>query len=141
MASYLNVFTIESYDEVHSLWKETEEIGLTECDTKEGIRAYLLRNPGMSFIAKDGDVLVGAVLCGHDGRRGYIHHLAVCKDYRRQGLGRQLVDHCLSALKKERINKCHIFIFNTNDKGVDFWKAVGWKQRSDIHIISRDIKI
>jgi len=132
-------FTIDFYEEVYRLWQETEGMGLTECDTKHGIEAYLLRNPGMSFVARSGNDIVGAVLSGHDGRRGYVHHLSVRKDFRNQGLGRQLVEHCLSALKRAGIHKCHIFIFNSNADGIDFWKAIGWEQRSDIGIISKYI--
>jgi putative acetyltransferase len=135
----ISQFTIESYDDVYSLWQNTEGIGLSECDTKEGISTYLERNPGMSFIAEVNGEIVGAVLCGHDGRRGYVHHLAVRKDFQNQGLGRQLVEKCLSVLQKIGIKKCHLFIFNNNIGGIDFWKSIGWTQRSDISIVSKNI--
>lgn len=139
MAYYITQFTIESYDDVYSLWQNTEGIGLSDSDTKESISAYLLRNPGMSFVAEMDGQIVGAVLCGHDGRRGYVHHLAVRKDFQNQGLGRQLVEKCLSVLQKIGIKKCHLFIFNNNSGGIDFWKSMGWTQRSDISIISKNI--
>lgn len=139
MTYSISQFTIESFDGVYSLWNQTEGIGLSECDTRQGLDAYLSRNPGMSFIAEANGEIVGAVLSGHDGRRGYVHHLAIRKDFQNQGLGRQLVEKCISALKEIGIGKCHIFIFNDNSNGIDFWKSIGWTQRSDISIISKNI--
>jgi putative acetyltransferase len=86
-----------------------------------------------------GGRVVGAILAGHDGRRGYIHHLAVHPGRRRQGLGRRLVECALSALRAAGIQKVHIFIFNTNAAGIAFWKSVGWTPREEIGVISRAI--
>lgn len=133
-------FTIEHYDDVRALWQGSEGVGLSEADEREHIASYLQRNPGMSFVATSDDSVIGAALCGHDGRRGYIHHLAVHPDYRRQGVGRQLVDRCLAALRTVGIQKCHLFIFNDNVSGIKFWKNVGWIYRSDISIISKTIE-
>lgn len=133
-------FSIEAYDQVISLWLLCEGIGLSRADSKSNIRYYLERNPGMSFIAQYNDVIVGAILSGHDGRRGYIHHLAVHPDYRKEGIGRALVENCLVALQSIGIQKCHLFIFNDNTKGIHFWNKVGWTQRSDISLISKAIE-
>ncbi len=113
-------FGIDQYDSVLALWQQCEGVGLSSADSRECIRSYLERNPGMSFAAtKDGSV-VGAVLGGHDGRRGLIHHHSVHPGFRRQGLARQLVDKCVRALKNAGIRKCHIFIFNDNIDGIEF---------------------
>jgi N-acetylglutamate synthase len=90
--------TIAHYDEVMALWKKAETIGLSSADGQEKIKVYLARNPGMSFIAKKNGVIVGAALCGHDGRRGYLHHLAVAESHRKEGIGRKLVDSYLESL-------------------------------------------
>lgn len=127
------------YDDVLALWKQCEGIGISEADSRESIMSYLARNPGMSFIAQAHGRPVGAVLAGHDGRRGYIHHCAVHPNCRRQGIGRQLVNRCLDALKDAGIQKCHIFIFNSNDDGIAFWKSMGWTTRTDISVLSRTI--
>jgi len=132
--------TIDMYDRVISLWKQCEGIGLSSADARENIEAYLTRNPGMSFIASVGEKIVGAVLCGHDGRRGYIHHLGVDPNYRRSGIGRQLVEKCVSALKAAGIQKCHLLIFQDNFDGICFWKRTGWTHRSDIRVISKFIE-
>ena len=132
--------TIAAYDDVLALWRQCEGIGLSEADSRESIQAYLQRNPGMSFLATAERAVVGAVLCGHDGRRGYIHHLAVHPRFRRRGIGRQLVDRCLRALQQAGIRKCHLFIFNRNRDGIAFWEDVGWTPRSDISVISKSIE-
>ena len=132
--------TIHDYDDVMALWKKSEGVGLSDADNREDILAYLDRNPGMSFLARDRKgVVIGAVLCGHDGRRGYIHHLAVHPAHRRKGIGRDLVEKCLAALKDAGIRKCHIFIFNENQSGIGFWEKIGWESRFDLYIMSRAI--
>jgi ribosomal protein S18 acetylase RimI-like enzyme len=135
----ISTFTIDAYDQVIALWQQAEGVGLNSADSRESIQTYLERNPGMSFIAEQDGTLVGAVLSGHDGRRGYIHHLAVHPDYRRQGLGRKLVDRCLAALQEVGIQKCHLFIFNENVDGICFWESVGWTRRVDIGVMSKNI--
>jgi N-acetylglutamate synthase len=135
----IHPFTMEVYDRVYALWQQCEGIGLSEADSPASIQAYLNRNPGMSFIATAGGIVIGAALCGHDGRRGYLHHLAVHPRARRRSVGRQLVDQCLGALRREGIQKCHIFVFNQNQDGIAFWKSVGWTPRAEIGLISRSI--
>lgn len=132
-------FSIKSYDAVYALWQECEGIGLSQADSRERIKAYLKRNPGMSYIAVSGNVLVGAVLGGHDGRRGYIHHLAVDPGYRRRSLGRRLIQRCLKALAQASIQKCHLFVMNHNREAMAFWQSVGWTPRKDISVMSRNI--
>jgi ribosomal protein S18 acetylase RimI-like enzyme len=134
-------FVMDAYESVLALWQQCEGIGLSEADSPESIRAYLARNPGMSFIATADGAVIGAVLCGHDGRRGYIHHLAVNPDSRRRSVGRRLVNECLNALRREGIEKCHIFVFNHNQDGIAFWKSVGWTPRSDISLVSKSIEV
>jgi len=130
----------EDIAEVLALWKNTDGVGLDpELDTRRGIKAYLKRNPGLSFVALDGSRLVGAALCGTDGRRGYLHHLAVKPSHRRRDVGRHLVERCLAALRRIGIDKCHIFIFKENRSGILFWKKIGWRDRKDLGIMSRPI--
>lgn len=133
-------FHLTDYASVHALWEACEGIGLhDDVDSRDGIARYLERNPGLSFVARDGDRIVGAVLAGHDGRRGYLHHLAVHPDARHRGLGRQLVAAALAALRAEGIAKCHIFVFRDNPAGRAFWESCGWHLRQDIDLLSISI--
>lgn len=132
-------FTIEFYDKVYGLWSGCDGVGLSNADSRENVEKYLLRNPGMSSIAVVDGRVVGAVLAGHDGRRGYIHHLAVSDGYRRNGIGRMLVEECLLQCKKNDLAKCHIFIFRDNSAGESFWKSIGWTLRDDLHIVSKTL--
>jgi len=127
------------YDQALEIWKESEGICLSEVDSRECILFYLQRNPGMSFVAEGENGIAGAVLCGHDGRRGYLHHLAVKKEARGRGVGRRLVEKCLDALKGAGIKKCHIFVLADNDEGLQFWDELGWQRRKDIVLLSRHI--
>ena len=128
-------FRIEDYDAVIALWRRTEGVGLSESDTRPAIAAYLRRTPRFSFVAEKNGRIVGAVLCGHDGRRGYLHHLAVARQHRRRGIGRQLVNACLAKLRKAGIQKCNIFIFANNAAGTKFWKHAGWKLRTELRVM------
>jgi ribosomal protein S18 acetylase RimI-like enzyme len=136
----ISPLVIEDYDDVYGLWENSEGIGLSGADSQPRIAAYLLRNPGMSFVARIGELVVGAILCGHDGRRGYIHHLAVHDAYRRQGLGRSLVQQSLAPLQALGIQKCHLFIFHENLAAISFWKSMGWIFREDTRIMSTYIE-
>ena len=140
MNTEISTFTIDSYDDVLALWQQCEGVGLSDADSRKSIQAYLARNPGMSFVATVDGKTIGAILAGHDGRRGYIHHLAVHSSCRRQGLGLALVDKAISVLGAAGIQKAHIFIFNTNSDGISFWESIGWTRRTDIGVISRTIE-
>ncbi len=133
----IHTMTMADYDEAMALWRITEGMGLRPADEREPIARYLARNPGFSFVARDGNLLVGTVMCGHDGRRGYLQHLAVARAYRRQGIGRALVQRAVEALRAIDINKCHLFVINTNAPAVAFWQSVGWFQRDDLITMSR----
>ena len=131
--------SVEDYDEVMALWQRTEGIGLSDADARENIERYLARNRGLSFTAREGGHLVGAVLCGHDGRRGYLHHLAVVAPHRGQGVGKALVDRALGALRAIGIRKCHLFILADNVVALTFWKRIGWMERTDLKVMSKSM--
>lgn len=135
----IQAFTIDRYEAALALWRSCGGIGLSTADSKDNIQRYLARNPGMSFVAEVRHAVIGAVLCGHDGRRGYLHHLAVRPDYRRHGIGRRLVAACLAALQSAGIQKCHLFIIKGNTGGLKFWEKINWTLRTDLDIVSKDI--
>ena len=131
---------ISDYDAALHLWKTSEGVGLSEADSRMNIGHFLAGNPCLSFVAVDNSKIVGVVLCGTDGRRGYIHHLAVEPGYRRRSIGRKLVEKCIAALKSLGINKCHILVFKNNKDAIEFWKQIGWSERYDLIIMSRAVK-
>ena len=128
---------ISDVSRVRALWKRTRGIGLNDSDAPSRIRSYLRRNSGMSFVARERGRIVGAVLCGHEGRRGYLHHLAVSPSFRRRGVGQLLVARCLTALRVKGITKCNAMLFRGNIPGLKFWKRTGWKVRRDLVLIQR----
>ena len=130
---------MKDYEEVQSLWERTEGVGLNESDEKANVEAYLQRNSGMSFVARQGATVVGAVLCGHDGRRGYLHHLAVDGKHRGRGVGKQLVESCGKQLKKAGIMKCNIFVYADNSGGESFWAKNGWTSRDDLRLLQKTL--
>ena len=139
MALAYRPMTMADYEPALALWKATEGMGLSSADEPAAIERYLLRNPGMSFVAYDEAELAGTVLCGHDGRRGYLHHLAVSAGYRRQGVGRELARCALAALHAEGIEKCHLFVYSKNQLGRAFWCAAGWHERPELVLMSTDV--
>lgn len=128
------------YDAVVALWRVTDGIGLSAADEQGPIEAYLARNPGMSRVAVRGGDVVGAVLCGHDGRRGYVHHLAVVPSERGRGLGRALMDEVLGELARAGISKANIVVYAGNADGQAFWRATGWFPRDDLVLMQHVIE-
>lgn len=130
---------LSDYDEIYELWKNCTGIGLSRADSRQGVERFLERNPGLSFIATDGPKIVATILAGHDGRRGYLHHVAVDEEYRRRGIGEALVEKALSELALLGIQKCHLFVVERNETALRFWKLTGWVERDELIMFSRDI--
>ena len=125
---------IEDYDKVFALWKTIKGFGIRSVDdSKEGIERFLKWNPGLSVVAEENGEIVGAILCGSDGRRGCLYHVCVHKDYRRQGIGKTMVIWCMEKLKELQINKVSLIAFTQNDIGNAFWKEIGWTKREDLN--------
>jgi ribosomal protein S18 acetylase RimI-like enzyme len=129
-------FENSDYARARALWEATPGIGLSNADAPAAIQAFLERNPGTSFVAVDGEVLVGTILCGHDGRRGLIHHLVTASTHRHMGVGTSLLRAGLKALRERGIDKCHLFVFRSNDAGLSFWRAVAAQERTELALFS-----
>jgi ribosomal protein S18 acetylase RimI-like enzyme len=126
MRMRIRVMTIADYGRVYALWMTCRNMGFNNLDdSREGIEKYLKRNPDTCFVALEGDALAGVILCGHDGRRGFIHHMAVAEGYRDNGIGTALVDAALSALRAEGIHKVALVAFKTTRQGTHFGKRWG----------------
>jgi ribosomal protein S18 acetylase RimI-like enzyme len=128
--------TPADYEAVFNLWRTADGVVIRDADRPEAIAYYLERNPGSSFVAVAGQRIVGAVLCGHDGRRGYLHHLVVDAAHRRQGIGRALVERALAALEAVGIRKCHLMVLPDNTAARRFYAAIGWVERPDVMLMS-----
>ncbi len=126
----------EDYEEVYAMWQITTKRALSKADSKEGILKYLARNPGMSQVAVIDGKIVGTVLAGHDGRRGFIHHMAVMPRYRRHGIGHKLAQTAIDKIQADGIDKTHIFCYQNNETGQSFWKNFGLKRRDDVFVYS-----
>ena len=125
---------IEDYEKVYALWKTIKGFGIRSVDdSKEGIERFLKWNPGLSVVAEERGEIVGAILCGSDGRRGCLYHVCVHKDFRRQGIGKTMVVWCMEKLKELQINKVSLIAFTQNDIGNAFWKEIGWTKREDLN--------
>ena len=140
MSIQIRKFRPEDHSAAMALWKRCEGMGLSDADSPCAIKKFLELNPGLSFVAEEDGVLIGTVLCGNDGRRGFLYHLAVDPSHRRQGLGRKLAETSLEALKAIGIQKCHIMVFQSNESGKAFWQSSGWVLRPEIALLSYSIE-
>ena len=124
---------LDDYDSIYALWLSCPGMGLNNLDdSREGIAKYLARNPDTCFVAMEQGHVIGAILTGHDGRRGYISHTAVSPTHQRHGIGKQMVNAALNALKEQGINKVNLVAFAHNKKGNAFWEKMGFTQRPDL---------
>lgn len=136
----IRIMTIEDYEKVYDLWIHTTGMGLnTMDDSRKGIAQYLLRNPNTCFVAEDNGELVGVIMSGHDGRRGFIYHTNVKTEYRRKGIGKKLVDLALTALETEGIHKVALVAFEKNVSGNIFWEKAGFTVRNDLVYRNKNI--
>lgn len=130
----VRTMTIDDYDQVYSLWMSIKGFAIRSVDdSREGVELFLKRNPTTSVVAVEDDKIVGAILCGHDGRRGCLYHVCVNEKYRLKGIGKAMVVFCMEALKAEKINKVSLIAFTVNDIGNAFWKEIGWTKREDLN--------
>lgn len=135
MTATIRLFTIADYPALFALWNSLQGFnrGLRSLDDSEaGIAKLLQRNPSTCFVAEVDGQIVGGILAGHDGRRGYIYHASVHPDFQRQSIGKLLADSACEALKAEGITKAGMLVFATNKQGNDFWERQGWQTRPDL---------
>ena len=137
----IRLMQIEDYSQVYQLWLSCKGMGLNDLDdSREGIERYLKRNPETCFVALEGERIVGAILSGHDGRRGYIYHTAVHPDYRGKGIGTALVEEAMADLERCGIHKAALVVFARNQTGNDFWEHRGFTGREDLVYRNRAIR-
>src|SRR5438093_10387055 len=130
---------INDYDAAIGIWRRVEGLEIAEGDDREGISQFLTRNPGLSIVAIDGAAVVGVALCGHDGRRGHVYHLAVDPAYQGCGLGKRLLDECLNGLRSAGVKRVIIMVADDNQRGAEFWKRQGWEEISSAILMGVDL--
>ncbi|MEE3333004.1 MAG: GNAT family N-acetyltransferase [Ruminococcus sp.] len=130
--------TIEDYDNVYAMWRITSKRALDSGDSREHIGRYLDRNPGMSMVALDGGKVIGTVLAGHDGRVGFIHHMAVHPDYRRRHIGQRLANEAMRKIAADGIEKMQIYCYIDNSTGQNFWQSLGFNKTDNI-LFNKDL--
>ncbi|MBD5140173.1 MAG: GNAT family N-acetyltransferase [Ruminococcus sp.] len=136
----IKVMTISDYENLFAMWKNTPNMGLRSLDdSKEGISCFLKRNPDTNFVAYEDEKLIGAILCGHDGRRGYIYHTVVLPEYRGRGIATALVEAAVEALQKEGITRVCLNVMKTNEQGKKFWVGKGWEKKDFLEFYSKAI--
>ena len=131
-------FSIDDYDATLQLWQRVEGLEVAEGDDKEGVARFVTRNPGLSRVAIDGSTVVGVAMCGHDGRRGYIYHLAVDPARHGLGIGRRLITECLEGLKRVGLERANILVAKDNPRGLQFWRRTGWEDLDGAAAMGRD---
>lgn len=131
----VRAMTLKDYEGLRALWMTIRGFGIRSLDdSREGVERFLKRNPETSVVAAaEDESIVGGILCGHDGRRGCLYHVCVREDYRRLGIGKSMVVHCMNALRAEGINKVSLIAFTRNDVGNAFWNRIGWTKREDLN--------
>jgi len=121
-------FSIGDYDAALEIWQRVEGLEIAEGDDRESVANFLARNPGLSRVATDGTAIIGIALCGHDGRRGYIYHLAVDPAYQARGFGKRLMNECLEGLRRAGLKRALILVADDNPRGRKFWRRCGWEE-------------
>jgi ribosomal protein S18 acetylase RimI-like enzyme len=129
-------FEQSDYDAARALWERSEGVGLSGADERAAIFTFLKRNPNISFVAITDGKLIGTILCGHDGRRGLIHHLVTDLAHRRRGVASALLKSGLKALRGAGIDRCHLLVFRSNEAGLSFWRNIGAEERKTLALFS-----
>lgn len=134
-----SIMRIEEYAEIYNLWRSIPGVGLNEADEQENIKAYLLRNPEQSFICESDGRIIGTIMCGNDGRRAFIYHLAVSPEYWHRGIATELVRLVIETQKSLGISKCVLFILNENEAGKNFWTHLGFSTPQEAGTMAKSI--
>ena len=125
--------TAADYDQVYALWMSCKNMGFNDVDdSRAGIEKFLGRNQATCLVAEENEEIIGVILGGQDGRRGYIYHMSVHEAHQRRGIGGQLVDKCMEAMKQEGIAKVALLVFKRNEAGNAFWESQGFSLREDV---------
>ena len=122
------------YEGVYSLWMSIKGFAMRSIDdSREGVERFLKRNPTTSVVAVQNGLIIGNILCGHDGRTGCFYHVCVAPGYRKHGIGYRMVRTAMEALQREGVSKISLIAFKNNEVGNAFWQGIGWTEREDVN--------
>ena len=124
------------YGALVELWSKFPGNTMTGADGPKGFGAFLARNGRFCYTAEEEGRVVGSVMAGTDGRRGYVYHLAVDPGRQGEGLGRMLMERAEESLREAGIEKAHLFIYADNP-AIRFYRRAGWHLREDIEVMSK----
>ncbi len=131
----IELFTMRYYHEIIDLWKRTG-IEISSSDTRDEIARILKRNPDLFLIGKENEKVIAVVMGAFDGRRGYVHHLAIDPDYQKKKYGKMMMDELIEKFQIKKVHKVHLFIEKNNKEVVDFYRKLGWEVRDDLIMMS-----
>ena len=120
-------FTMDDYALVHVLWQRAGMF-MRPSDDRSATLLKLTRDPDLFLVARDPERrIVGTVMGGWDGRRGYVYHLAVSPSRLREGIGTALMDELEARLRERGALKAKLQILNDNDISRAFFRARGYE--------------
>jgi ribosomal protein S18 acetylase RimI-like enzyme len=128
VAYKIKLMTLNKYDELIAFWKSIDGVWVSDDDSYENMKTYFKRNSKTNFVAVHNDKIIGTVKCSHDGRRGYLHHVAVKEEFRNQGIAKEMVEKCINILRKEGIKQFRLFVLDSNKQAQEFWKHLGFTE-------------
>ena len=131
----IELFIMRYYHEIIALWKRSG-IDVSSSDTRDEIAKMLKRNPDLFLIGKVQERVIAVVIGAFDGRRGYVHHLAIDPDYQKNKYGKMMMDELIEKFHTKKVHKVHLFIEKSNKEVADFYRKLGWEVRDDLIMMS-----
>lgn len=132
-------FSLDDFPEMFEIWRESG-LEIRPGDDLEGVKLKLERDPDLFLVAEEDRQIVGGVIGGWDGRRGFIWHLAVKPDYRRKGVARALVRQVEERLAKKGARIVYAFVLSTNKRSRDFFTASAYDITTDQVVVRKDLR-
>ena len=130
----IRTMELNDYEQVKLLWMSIKGFGIRSIDdSKSGVERFLARNPETSIVAEKDGLIIGSILCGHDGRSACFYHVCVQKEFRRRGIGKTMAVVAMRLLQAEHINKVSLVAYKKNEVGNQFWHKAGWSLREDLN--------
>jgi len=132
-------YSTKFQDEVVELWKKCNLI-IPQNDPVEDIMKKVDFQPDLFFIGLMDDRVIGSIMVGYEGHRGWINYLAVLPEFQRQGYGRKLVQKAMDELVRIGCLKVNLQVRRTNTPVIDFYERLGFKE-DDVVSLGMRLKI